>query len=190
MVIKDTASKNAKLSQSNPWNATTPHTVGLTVCVSYSFQQPQSTASQRDWRCAGSWLFNLDAGYLTGMFNLWKSPHMSNSSVGTWCSLTHASLRVLLPTTSSVSPQAIPCSHQDYFLLLDHTKPFPTSTFMLTEFLPSPPWQDALFSSLRGSPQMILPQRSLFCPALLVFTTPPDHFPLPFTTSWNSLLYL
>lgn len=57
--------------------------------VSYSFQQPQSNASQWFWRCSGFCFFNLDAGYLTGMFNLWKSPHMSNSSVGTCCSLTH-----------------------------------------------------------------------------------------------------
>jgi len=79
---------------------------------------------------------------------------------------------------------------QDYFLLLDHTKPFPTLTFMLTEFLPSALWEDGLFSSPRGSLQMTLSQRRLFCPPLLVSTTSPDHFPLHLTTSWNSLLII
>jgi len=78
--------------------------------VSYSFQQPQSNISQWYWRCSGFFFFNLAAGD-PGMFSLWKSTHLSHFSVGTTCSMTHDSLHVLLPITSSISPQTIPSSH-------------------------------------------------------------------------------
>lgn len=84
---------------------------------------------------------------------------------------------------------SFPLVIQDYFLLSNHTKQFSTSTTMLTEFLPSPLWEDGLLSSVRGSLQMTLLQRSLFCSPLLVFTTSLD-FPPHLPTSWNSLLII